>query len=104
MSFRRRSYLIRTALSVSQGKIRLLLHTVQIFMEPIQQKGQQLLGVLLLVARELRSETPHLCLKTKARPFGYFRPLGCATGASHPGVTDMETAKPIKALLNATMD
>lgn len=63
----RRSYLIRTALGISQGKIRLLLHAVQIFMEPIQQEGQQLLGVLLLVARELRRETPNLCLKTKPR-------------------------------------
>lgn len=63
----RRSYLIRTTLGVSQGKIRLLLHTVQIFVEPIQQEGQQLLGVLLLVTRELRSESPNLCLKTKAR-------------------------------------
>lgn len=67
VSFMRRSYLIRTALGVSQGKIRLLLHTVQIFMEPIQQEGQQLLGVLLLVARELRGKTPDLCLKTKPR-------------------------------------
>lgn len=90
MSFVRRSYLIRTALSVSQGKIRLLLHTVQIFMEPIQQEGQQLLGVLLLVARELRSETPNLCLNTNTKTFSDPRPLGCATGASHPE----ETAKP----------
>lgn len=65
VSFIHSSYLIRTALGVSQGKIRLLLHTVQIFMEPIQQEGQQLLGVLLLVARELRGETPNLCLKTR---------------------------------------
>lgn len=43
-------YLIWTALCIPQGKIRLLLDTVQIFMEPVQQKGQQLLGVLLLVA------------------------------------------------------
>lgn len=45
-----RSYLIRTALRVSQGKIRLLFHAVQIFMKSIQQEGQQLLGILLLVA------------------------------------------------------
>lgn len=45
-----RSYLIGTSLRVSQGKIRLLFHAVQIFVEPIQQEGQQLLGVLLLVA------------------------------------------------------
>lgn len=63
----RRSHLIRTALGVSQGKIRLLLHTVQIFMEPIQQEGQQLLRVLLLVARELGSETPNLCLEKKQK-------------------------------------
>lgn len=59
------THLIRTALGVSQGKIRLLLHTVQIFMEPIQQEGQQLLRVLLLVARELGGETPNLCLEKK---------------------------------------
>lgn len=43
-------YLIWTALRIPQGKIRLLLDTVQVFMEPVQQKGQQLLRVLLLVA------------------------------------------------------
>lgn len=44
------SCLIGSALRVSQGKIRLLLHAVQIFVEAVQQEGQQLLGVLLLVA------------------------------------------------------
>lgn len=72
VSITRRSHLIRTALGVSQGKIRLLLHTVQVFMEPIQQEGQQLLRVLLLVARELRSETPNLCLeKNKKKKQGF---------------------------------
>lgn len=83
-----RSYLIRTALRISQGKIRLLFHAVQIFMKSIQQEGQKLLGILLLVAWELRSETPNLCLggkKTnKHKSFGYFKLLG---GASSPGLT-----------------
>lgn len=42
-------YLIWTALCIPQGQIRLLFDTIQIFMEPVQQEGQQLLGVLLLV-------------------------------------------------------
>lgn len=42
-------YLIWTALCVPKGQVRLLLDTVQILMEPVQQEGQQLLRVLLLV-------------------------------------------------------
>lgn len=58
-------YLVWTALGVPQGQIRLLLDTVQVFMEPVQQKGQQLLGVLLLVAGELWGKTSNLCLGRK---------------------------------------
>lgn len=55
-------YLVWTALSVPQGQVGLLLDAVQVFMKPIQQEGQQLLGVLLLVARELGGKTSHLRL------------------------------------------
>lgn len=43
-------YLVWTALGIPQGQIRLLFDPVQIFMEPVEQEGQQLLRVLLLVA------------------------------------------------------
>lgn len=55
-------YLVWTALGVPQGQIRLLLHPVQVFMKAVQQEGQQLLGVLLLVAGELRRKASNLCL------------------------------------------
>ena len=45
-------HLVGPALCVSQGKVRLLLDTVQVLVEPVQQEGQQLLGVLLLEAVE----------------------------------------------------
>lgn len=58
-------YLIWTAFSIPQGQIRLLFDTVKVFMKPVQQKGQQLLGVLLLVAGELGGKTSNLCLRGK---------------------------------------
>lgn len=61
-------YLVWTALGVPQGKIRFLLDTVQVFMKPVQQKGQQLLGVLLLVAGELRGKTSNLRLGGESVP------------------------------------
>lgn len=58
-------YLVWTALRVPQGQIRLLLDTVQVFVKPIQQESQQLLGVLLLVAGKLRGKASNLCLEGK---------------------------------------
>lgn len=55
-------YLVWTALGIPQGQVRFLLHPVQVFMKAVQQKGQQLLGVLLLVAGELRGKAANLCL------------------------------------------
>lgn len=58
----RERYLVWTALGVPQGEVRLLLDAVQVFVKPVQQKGQQLLGVLLLVAGELGGKTSDLRL------------------------------------------
>lgn len=62
-------YLIWTTLCIPQGKIWLLLDPVQIFMESVQQEGQKLLGVLLLVARKLGGKTSNLRLKIKTKSY-----------------------------------
>ena len=58
-------YLVGAALCVPQGKVRLLLDTVQVLVEAVHQEGQKLLGVLLLVARKLGGEASHLGLNTE---------------------------------------
>lgn len=42
------------SITVLELYIRLLMHTIQVFMKPIQQEGQKLLGVLLLEAIKSR--------------------------------------------------
>lgn len=66
----RERYLVWTALGVPQGKVRLLLDAVQVFVKPVQQKGQQLLGVLLLVAGELGGKTSDLRLGREKKKIG----------------------------------
>ena len=43
-------------ISHRQGEVRLLEHPVEVLVQPIEQEGQHLLGVLLGVAVELRGE------------------------------------------------
>lgn len=50
-------------IGVLQLQVGLLLHAIQVFVQPVQQEGEQLLGVLLLVARKLRGEAAHLGLQ-----------------------------------------
>lgn len=57
------SHFIRPSVSVLQLDIGLLSDAVQIFMKPVQEKGQQLMGVLLLVARELGCKAAYLGLE-----------------------------------------
>lgn len=50
---RSQCYLIRPAIGIPQLDVLLVLDTVEVLMEAVQQEGQELLGVVLLVAQEL---------------------------------------------------
>lgn len=62
-------HLVGPAVGVLQLDVGLLADAVQVFMESVQQEGQQLVRVLLLIARELRREPAHLRLKHAAQTF-----------------------------------
>ncbi len=55
--------LVGPAVVVLQLDVGLLADAVEVFVQSVQQEGQQLVRVLLLIARELRSEPAHLSLK-----------------------------------------
>lgn len=57
------SHFIGPSTSVLQLDIRFLSDAVQVFVKPVQEKGQQLMGVLLLVAGELGRKAAHLGLE-----------------------------------------
>lgn len=44
--------MVGSSITVFQFHIRLLVHTVQVFVKPVQQEGEELLGILLLKAVE----------------------------------------------------
>lgn len=56
-------HLVGSAVGVFQLNVGLLPDAVQVFVESVQQEGQQLMRVLLLIARKLRRESTHLSLK-----------------------------------------
>ncbi len=58
-----RSHLIRSAVSVLELDVGLLPDAVQVLVKAVEEKGQQLMRVLLLVARELWGEAAHLGLE-----------------------------------------
>lgn len=62
--------LVGSAFSVLQLNVGLLPDAVQVLVKTVEQEGQQLVRVLLLVARELRRESPHLSLKTNTNTEG----------------------------------
>lgn len=57
--------LVRSAVSVLQLDVGLLPDAVQVLVEAVEEKGQQLVRVLLLVARELGGEAAHLGLENE---------------------------------------
>lgn len=59
--------LVGSAVGVLQLDVGLLPDAVQVLVKPVEQEGQQLVRVLLLVARELRRKPAHLSLKTQTQ-------------------------------------
>lgn len=59
--------LVWPAPSVPQLDVLLVLDAVQVLVEPVQQEGQKLLAVMLLVAQELRRKVAHFGLHTHTR-------------------------------------
>lgn len=59
--------LVGSAVGVLQLDVGLLADAVQVLVKAVEQEGQQLVRVLLLVARELRREPAHLSLKTQTK-------------------------------------
>lgn len=57
--------LVGSAVGILQLDVGLLPDAVQVLVKPVEQEGQQLVRVLLLVARELRREPAHLSLETQ---------------------------------------
>ena len=55
-------YLVRSSVSVFHFEVRLLDDAVEVFVQAVEQEGEQLLRIVLLVARELRREAAHLQL------------------------------------------
>lgn len=62
-------YLVGPAVGVFQLNVRLLPDAVQIFVKSVQQEGQQLVRVLLLITRKLRSKPTHLSLQEHRQIF-----------------------------------
>ena len=57
------AHLVRPAVGVLQRDVGLLPDAVKVLVETVQEEGQQLVGVLLLVPRELGGEPAHLRLE-----------------------------------------
>ena len=53
------THVVRPILAVLELNVGLLFDPVQVLVEPVEEEGEQLLRVLLLVAGELRREPPH---------------------------------------------
>lgn len=56
------AHLVLTPIGVPQLDVLFVFDSVQVFVQPVQQEGQQLLTVVLLVAQKLRSKVAHLRL------------------------------------------
>lgn len=56
------SHLIGPSISILELDVGLLPDAVQVLVKAIEEEGQKLMGVLLLVARELRGKAAHLGL------------------------------------------
>lgn len=56
-------HLVRSPVSVPQLDVLLVLDAVQVLVQAVQQEGEQLLAVVLLVAEKLRRKVSHLCLQ-----------------------------------------
>lgn len=56
-------HLVGSPVSVAQLDVLLVLDPVQVLVQAVQQEGEQLLAVVLLVAEKLRRKMPHLRLQ-----------------------------------------
>lgn len=61
------THLVLTPISVPQLDVLFVFDSVQVFVQPVQQEGQQLLTVVLLVAQKLRRKVAHLRLHTNRK-------------------------------------
>lgn len=62
-------YLVWSSISIFELDVGLLPDAVQVLMQAVQKEGQQFVGVLLLIAWELRGKAPYLGLKTQTEHF-----------------------------------
>ena len=58
------AHLVRSSVGVTQLDVLFVFDSVQVFVQSVQQEGQQLLTVMLLVTQELRCKVTHLRLQT----------------------------------------
>lgn len=58
-----RGHLVRSSISIPQLDVLFVLDSVEVLVQAVQQEGQQLLAVVLLVAQELRGKVAHLGLQ-----------------------------------------
>lgn len=61
------SHLVLSPVGVPQLDVLFVFDSVQVFVQPVQQEGQQLLTVVLLVAQKLRRKVAHLRLHTNRK-------------------------------------
>lgn len=61
------AHLVLTPIGVPQLDVLFVFDSVQVFVQPVQQEGQQLLTVVLLVAQKLRRKVAHLRLHTNRK-------------------------------------
>lgn len=58
-------YLVRSAVCVLELNVLFVLDAVQVLVQAVQQEGQELLGVVLLVTQKLGRKMAHLSLRTQ---------------------------------------
>lgn len=58
-----RGHLVWSSISIPQLDVLFVLDSVEVLVQAVQQEGQQLLAVVLLVAQELRGKVAHLGLQ-----------------------------------------
>lgn len=63
------AHLVRASFGVPQFDVLFVLDPVQVFVQPVQQEGEQLLTVVLLVAQELGGKVAHLGLHTHTHTY-----------------------------------